>query len=113
MANGTWQRTTTEERRTARKRRYAHVSVAVGVNMNTDGSLLVPTRTPKGEGSTAKRAAPKSGARKVKGHDWPGAYLGKLASIEQLQRDRRNAKSRGREVVRRAAYFASLEGLQT
>lgn len=43
--------------------------------------MLTPTRTPKGEGSTAKRAKPKLPSKRDAacfnrvGHDWPGAYF--------------------------------------
>jgi hypothetical protein len=111
MSNGTWKRTTTAERRKARQVRYAHVSVNVGVNKDPVTSMLTPTRTPKGEGSTATRAKPKSGARRVKGHDWAGTHLGKLASVEAAQRARRNTKRNTAWAEQRAAYFAA-KGLQ-
>ena len=110
MSNGTWKRTTTEERRKSRQFRYAHVSVNVSVSKDPETGMLIPTRTPKGEGSTATRKTPKSGARKrIKSHDWPGNYFGKLASLEKLQRDRRNAKINAVYAARRAAHLEALK----
>lgn len=112
MPNGTWKRTTTEERRASRKIRYAHVSVLVGVKKDELTGMLVYTRTPRGEGSTATRKEPrrtKRGALRVaqpKKHDWAGAYPGRLASIEAMRRARRNAKKHSREGARRQ-YFAA------
>ena len=116
MSNGTWKRTTTEERRKSRQFRYAHVSVNVGISKDPVTGRLIPTRTPKGGGATATRKTPKSGPRRVKGHDWPGNYFGKLASLEKLQRDRRNAKINAVYAARRAAHLEALkfaEALQT
>lgn len=59
MANGTWKRSTAASRRAERQIRYAHVSVNVGVNVDEVTGMLTATRTPKGKGSTAKRANPK------------------------------------------------------
>ena len=87
-----------------RKPKYIHVSVAVGVEQDPETRMLIPQRTPKGEGSTARRATPKRarfGQVKSVGHDWPGAYLGKLASIETAQRLRRAAKAKARRDVPR------------
>ena len=39
--------------------RYAHESVAVGWKVDGLTGVLVPTRTPEGKGSTARRAVPK------------------------------------------------------
>ena len=108
MANGSWKRTTTDERRASRKLRYAHTSVNVAVNKDPITGMIVPTRTPKGEGSTATRLTPKSGARNKNGHDWPGEYLQRPAAVEMLQRARRNAKRKIRLQAQRAAYFASV-----
>ena len=116
MPNGTWKRSTTNDRRAGRQLRYAHVSVAVGVSKDEATGMLTPTRTPKGQGSTATRLTPKQGARKVKGHDWPGRYIGKLASVEAEARFRRADNIRTREEMRRADYFTSRtfeEALQT
>ena len=79
MPNGTWKRSTAASRRAERQIRYAHVSVAVGVNVSEETGMLTPTRTPKGEGSTARRAKPKQASKAAKrhavrrGHDWLGA----------------------------------------
>jgi hypothetical protein len=100
MANGTWKRSTAASRRAERKIRYAHTSVLVSVTK--DAGMLIPTRTPKGEGSTAKRAQPKQPSERDRlrfnpiGHDWAGKYLGRLASVEALQRTRRNARKHAR-----------------
>ena len=96
MANGTWKRSTTKNGRAERKIRYAHVSVKVGVTVSESTGMLIPSRTPKGEGSTATRKEPKSKARTQKGHDWSGIYFGKPASVEKLRRDRRNARKHAR-----------------
>ena len=49
--------TGTQRKALARGRvRYAHVSVAVGWKVDGLTGVLVPTRTPEGKGSTAKRA---------------------------------------------------------
>jgi hypothetical protein len=109
MSNGTWKRTTPAERRKARQVRYAHVSVNIGVIKDPVTGMLTPTRTSKGEGSTATRKIPKSGAPRKKGHDWAGAYLGKPASVESAQRARRNAKRNTAWAEQRAAYFAAKE----
>ena len=108
MSNGTWRRTTTEERRKSRQLRNAHVSMNVGISKDPVTGRLIPTRTPKGGGSTATRKTPKSGARRIKGHDWPGNYFGKLASVEKLQRDRRNAKINAVYAARRKAHLDAL-----
>ena len=108
MANGTWKRTTTDERRAARKRKYVHTSVLVGVTTDPVTGGLIPSRTPKGEGSTATRKEPrktKRGALRVskpKGHDWAGAYPGRLASLEALRQTRRNARKASRADLLRA-----------
>ena len=112
MSNGTWKRTTTEERRKSRQFRYAHVSVNVSVSKDPETGMLIPTRTPKGEGSTATRKTPKRirfGDAKRIGHDWPGNYFGRLASVEKLQRDRRNAKINAVYAARRAAHLDALK----
>lgn len=106
MPNGTWKRTTTEERRASRKIRYAHVSVLVGVKQDELTGMLVHTRTPRGKGSTATRLTPKLLSKRDKqrvkfgtgsiGHDWAGAYRGRLASIEAMRRARRNSKKKSR-----------------
>jgi hypothetical protein len=96
MANGTWKRTTTASRRAERKLKYVHTSVLVGVTTDPVTGGLIPSRTPKGEGSTATRKEPKSKARAQKGHDWSGIYFGKPASLEKLRRDRRNARKHAR-----------------
>jgi hypothetical protein len=102
MANGTWKRSTAASRRAERKIRYAHTSVLVSVNKDEVTGMLIPTRTPKGEGSTAKRAQPKQPSKRDRlrfnpiGHDWAGKYLGRLASVEALQRTRRNARKHAR-----------------
>jgi methylmalonyl-CoA mutase N-terminal domain/subunit len=94
MANGTWKRSTAASRRAERKVRHAHTSVLVGVNKYETG-MLIPTRTPKGEGSTAKRAQPKQPSKRDRlrlnpiGHDLAGKYPGRLASVEKAARDRR------------------------
>ncbi len=72
MPNGTWKRTTSASRRAERQIRYAHVSVAVGVSKDPVTGMLTATRTPKGQGSTARRTVPKVRARKR--HDWAGEY---------------------------------------
>ena len=59
MANGTWKRSTTTRRQAKRQVRYAHVSVQVGVSKDPESGMIVPIRTEKGSGSTAKRARPK------------------------------------------------------
>jgi len=90
MANGTWKRSTAASRRAERKIRYAHTSVLVSVNKDPETGMLVPTRTPKGEGSTAKRAQPKQPSKRDRlrfnpiGHDWAGKYLGRLASVGEI-----------------------------
>src|SRR5271168_535777 len=90
MPNGTWKRSTAASRRAERQIRYAHVSVLVGVNKDPETGMLTHTRTPKGEGSTARRAKPKQGrGPKRIGHDWPGIYPGRLASVEVQARARR------------------------
>jgi hypothetical protein len=102
MANGTWKRSTAASRRAERQIRYAHVSVRVGLNTSEESGMLEATRTPKGEGSTAKRAQPKQPSKRDRlrfnpiGHDWAGKYLGRLASVEALQRTRRNARKHAR-----------------
>ena len=114
MANGTWKRSTAASRRAERKIRYAHTSVLVSVNKDEVTGMLIPTRTPKGEGSTAKRAQPKPPSKRDRlrfnpiGHDWAGKYLGRLASVEALQRTRRNA----RKHARRFGGFLLAEALQ-
>ncbi len=105
MANGTWKRTTTAERRAARKLKYVHTSVLVGINTDPETGMLTYTRTPKGEGATARRKEPRRTKRgalrtgKPKGHDWAGAYLGRLASLEALRQTRRNARKAGRKML--------------
>ena len=94
MANGTWKRSTSARRRAERRVRYAHVSAAVGVGKDEVTGMLIPTRTPKGQGSTATRITPK--AAKVKRHDWPGEYPGRLASVEAAARFRRSAARNAR-----------------
>ncbi len=95
MPKGTWKRTTAASRRQERQVRYAHVSVAVGVSKDEVTGMLTPTRTPKGEGSTATRAKPKLPSKRDAacfnqiGHNWPGAYPGRLATIEAAARQRR------------------------
>lgn len=77
MPNGTWKRSTAASRRAQRQVRYAHTSVLVGVNKDQVTGMLIPTRTPKGEGSTARRTKPKRvrfGEVKRVGHDWAGEY---------------------------------------
>ena len=101
MANGTWKRTTTASRRAERKLKYVHTSVLVGVTTDPVTGMLIPSRTPKGEGSTATRLTPKSKARAQKGHDWLGIYFGKPASVEALRRTRRNARKHARLQLRR------------
>lgn len=55
---GWCRQTGTQRKRLARARiRYAHVSVLVGWERDPKTGLQIPTRTPKGKGSTAKRAA--------------------------------------------------------
>ena len=95
MANGTWKRSTAASRRAERKIRYAHVSVNVGVTVSESTGLLIPSRTHKGEGSTATRAKPNQGlGPKRVGHAWPGKYPGQLASIETLRSNWRNARKK-------------------
>ena len=89
MANGTWKRSTAASRRAQRQVRYAHTSVLVGVNKDPVTGMLTATRTPKGEGSTARRTTPKVRPRKA--HDWLGAYPGRLASLEVQAKARRKA----------------------
>ena len=108
MANGTWKRSTAASRRAERQVRYAHTSVLISVNKDPVTDMLIATRTPKGQGSTATRLTPKSKARAQKGHDRPGNYGTRLASVEMLQRQRRNAKINARFADKRAAYFASV-----
>lgn len=109
MPNGTWKRSTATSRRLERQVRYAHVSVNVGVNKDEVTGMLVHTRTPRGEGSTATRAKPKAAVSKAakrhavrRGHDWAGIYPGRLASVEKIRRDRRNARVWSREEMRRS-----------
>lgn len=113
MPNGTWRRSTAASRRAERQIRYAHVSVNVGVNISEESGMLTATRTPKGKGSTAKRAKPKivkwCTFPKIKGHDWPGAYPGRLASLEKLRRDRRNARKRARIGEHRKTVYGTKE----
>ena len=114
MANGTWKRSTAASRRAERQVRYAHTSVLVGVNKDPVTGMLTATRTPKGEGSTATRKEPRKTKRgrllvpKTKGHDWAGAYPGRLASLEALRRTRRNARKAGRAQAVREAYFIGV-----
>ena len=42
MANGTWKRTTTEERRRARQVKYVHVSKRVGVQKDPATGMSIP-----------------------------------------------------------------------
>lgn len=114
MANGTWKRTTTAERRAARRGRYAHVSVNVGAEKDPITGILMPTRTPRGEGSTATRLTPRTNKRgrayepKRRGHDWPGAYLGIAASKEVIKRARRKVN----QLARRPLSQLLQEALQ-
>ena len=102
MANGTWKQSTTDERRAARKRKYVHTSGFVGVTTDPVTGGLIPSGTPKGEGTPATRKEPRKTKRgyllvpKAKGHDWAGAYPGRLASLEALRRTRRNARKHAR-----------------
>ena len=124
MANGTWKRSTTESRRLARRVRYAHVSVLVALNNSPETGMIVPTRTPKGSGSTATRKASKQPSRRDAhrilnggcGHDWVGAYPGRSAIVEAEARASRNGRKARREELRRLDYFAAKtieEALQT
>jgi hypothetical protein len=102
MANGTWKRSTAASRRAARTIRYAHTSVLVSVNKDEVTGMLIPTRTPKGEGSTAKRAQPKQPSKRDRlrfnpiGHDWAGHYPGRLATLETAARGRRKVNQLAR-----------------
>ena len=111
MSNGTWKKSTTTSRRAERQIRYAHVSVLAGVNKDPVTGMLTATRTPIGQGSTATRAKPKCASKAAKrhatrrGHDWVGAYPGRLASVETEARVRRSANRWTREETVRKAYF--------
>ena len=111
MSNGTWKKSTTTSRRAERQIRYAHVSVLVSVNKDPVTGMLTATRTPIGQGSTATRAKPKCASKAAKrhatrrGHDWVGAYPGRLASVETEARVRRSANRWTREETVRKAYF--------
>jgi hypothetical protein len=111
MTNGTWKRSTAASRRAERRVRYVHVSVLVGVNKDEATGMLTATRTPKGEGSTATRAKPKTNRRgavcvkPVKGHDWLGLYPGRLATLETAAWARRSAHRWEREENCRKTYF--------
>jgi hypothetical protein len=106
MANGTWKRSTSASRRSERQLRYAHVSVKVGVRKDPETGLMTGVRTPIGSGSTYGTPLK---AQRLTAHDWLGAYPGKLASVERLQRERRNAKINQAYAARRAEYFASIK----
>lgn len=108
MSNGTWKKSTTASRRANRQIRYAHVSVLVGVSTDKVTGLVQFTRTPKGQGSTATRSTPRANKRgrvyepPRGGHDWAGAYPGRLASVETEARVRRSANRWTREETRLA-----------
>ena len=83
------------------------MSAAVGVG-ELNGRA-VPVRTPKGQGSTATRLTPKVRARKR--HDWPGEYLGRLASVEVAARGRRKMNQLKRLPLER--LLISTEGSES